>query len=933
MSQTTSNELAKSFEPADIEARWYPVWESRGYFKAGSDPAKPGFAIQLPPPNITGILHMGHAFNQTVMDSLTRYYRMQGYNTLWLPGTDHAGIATQIVVERQLQEEGTDRRAIGREAFISKIWEWQKYSGGTILNQMRRLGDSLDWSRLYFTMDDKLSKVVKKTFVQLYREGLIYRGKRLVNWDPKLQSAVSDLEVESEEAPGHLWEIRYPAADGGEGVIVATTRPETLFGDQAVAVHPEDERYKHLVGKMLKLPLTDRLIPVIADEYVDREFGSGCVKITPAHDFNDFEVGKRHNLEMLNILTKTATMNDNCPEKYRGMDRYACRKACVEDLKAQGLLVGIKDIKHMVPRVTRTGEVVEPMLSEQWYMAMSKPAPEGSLFPGKSIGEVGLEAVTSGEVNIFPKEWQGVYRQWLENIQDWCISRQLWWGHQIPAWYDEKGNVYVAENEEEAQAQAGEGVKLTRDEDVLDTWFSSAMVPFSTLGWPEPRGEDKAAYDLYLPSTVLVTGYDIIFFWVARMVMMTKHFTGRAPFKNVYIHGLVRDAEGKKMSKSEGNTLDPLDLISGIDLESLVKKNTRGLRQPEKAPQVEKRLRKRYPDGIPSFGADALRFTMAAYATLGRNVNFDIKRCEGYRNFCNKLWNASRFVMMNLTIDKNELPEKLEIEDKWILSKLNDLVKEVCENMDSYELGVAAGKIYDFIWDSYCDWYIELTKPRLNGEDEQGKLGAQKVLLYVLTEILKLVHPFMPFISEEIWQALPHEGEALMVERYPEFTEALSFPEDEQNFEMVMAAIKAVRARRSEMNVPPSRKAHLIIATDKKAAFEAGRSYICKLAYASEVTVAGEAPEGSEGMVSVITDNARMFMPMAELVDLEKEKARIQKELANAEKMLAGQNAKLANENFVSRAPEQVVNAEREKKAKLEALIENLKLSLENLGK
>ena len=531
MSQTTSNELAKSFEPADIEARWYPVWESRGYFKAGSDPAKPGFAIQLPPPNITGILHMGHAFNQTVMDSLTRYYRMQGYNTLWLPGTDHAGIATQIVVERQLQEEGTDRRAIGREAFISKIWEWQKYSGGTILNQMRRLGDSLDWSRLYFTMDDKLSKVVKKTFVQLYREGLIYRGKRLVNWDPKLQSAVSDLEVESEEAPGHLWEIRYPAADGGEGVIVATTRPETLFGDQAVAVHPEDERYKHLVGKMLKLPLTDRLIPVIADEYVDREFGSGCVKITPAHDFNDFEVGKRHNLEMLNILTKTATMNDNCPEKYRGMDRYACRKACVEDLKAQGLLVGIKDIKHMVPRVTRTGEVVEPMLSEQWYMAMSKPAPEGSLFPGKSIGEVGLEAVTSGEVNIFPKEWQGVYRQWLENIQDWCISRQLWWGHQIPAWYDEKGNVYVAESEEEAQAQAGEGVKLTRDEDVLDTWFSSAMVPFSTLGWPEPRGEDKAAYDLYLPSTLLVTGYDIIFFWVARMVMMTKHFTGRAPFR------------------------------------------------------------------------------------------------------------------------------------------------------------------------------------------------------------------------------------------------------------------------------------------------------------------------------------------------------------------------------------------------------------------
>ena len=931
MSQTTSNELAKSFEPADIEARWYPVWESRGYFKAGSDPAKPGFAIQLPPPNITGILHMGHAFNQTVMDSLTRYYRMQGYNTLWLPGTDHAGIATQIVVERQLQEEGTDRRAIGREAFISKIWEWQKYSGGTILNQMRRLGDSLDWSRLYFTMDDKLSKVVKKTFVQLYREGLIYRGKRLVNWDPKLQSAVSDLEVESEEAPGHLWEIRYPAADGGEGVIVATTRPETLFGDQAVAVHPEDERYKHLVGKMLKLPLTDRLIPVIADEYVDREFGSGCVKITPAHDFNDFEVGKRHNLEMLNILTKTATMNDNCPEKYRGMDRYACRKACVEDLKAQGLLVGIKDIKHMVPRVTRTGEVVEPMLSEQWYMAMSKPAPEGSLFPGKSIGEVGLEAVTSGEVNIFPKEWQGVYRQWLENIQDWCISRQLWWGHQIPAWYDEKGNVYVAENEEEAQAQAGEGVKLTRDEDVLDTWFSSAMVPFSTLGWPEPRGEDKAAYDLYLPSTVLVTGYDIIFFWVARMVMMTKHFTGRAPFKNVYIHGLVRDAEGKKMSKSEGNTLDPLDLISGIDLESLVKKNTRGLRQPEKAPQVEKRLRKRYPDGIPSFGADALRFNLVTGNSPGNDMRFYVEKCEAMRNFCNKIWNASRFVMMNLTVEDNRLPETLETEDKWILSKLNQVIKEVCDNMDSFELGVAAGKIYDFIWDSYCDWYIELTKPRLNGDDEKAKENAQRVLLYVLTEILKLLHPFMPFITEEIWQALPHEGEALMIAEYPKYDEKLHFPVDEVNFEMVMDAIKAVRARRSEMNVPPSRKSHLIIVTDKAKAFTDGEKFICKLAYASEISVIAELPETTDGMVSVITDNARMFMPMAELVDLEKEKARMEKELTNARKQLDGQIAKLSNEKFVSRAPEAVVNTEREKKAKLEALIENLEESLKNL--
>ena len=943
MTDKETQELAKSFEPNEIEARWYPAWEKSGCFKAGLDPKKPAFSIQLPPPNITGILHMGHAFNQTVMDTLTRYHRMAGYNTMWLPGTDHAGIATQIVVERKLEKEGISRRDMKREDFVAKIWEWQKFSGGTILEQMRRMGDSVDWDRLYFTMNPKLSKVVIETFVKLYEEGLIYRGKRLVNWDPKLQSAVSDLEVESEEADGHLWEIRYPGADGSEGVIVATTRPETLFGDQAVAIHPEDERYKSLVGKMLKLPLTDREIPVIADEYVDREFGSGCVKITPAHDFNDFEVGRRHNLAMLNVLTKTARMNENVPAKYQGMDRYECRKAAVEDLKAAGLLVAVKPIKHMVPRVSRTGEIVEPMLSEQWYMAMSKPAPEGSLYPGKSIAEVGLDAVEFGEVNIFPAEWRGVYRQWLENIQDWCLSRQLWWGHQIPAWYDEAGRVYVARTEEEAQKQAGEGVKLTRDEDVLDTWFSSALVPFSTLGWPHPEGDEKTAYDLYLPSTVLVTGYDILFFWVARMVMMTRHFTGRVPFKNVYIHGLVRDAEGKKMSKSEGNTLDPLDIIQGIDLEHLIEKNTRGLRQPEKAPIVEAKLRKNYPNGIAAHGADALRFTMAAYATLGRNVNFDLKRAEGYRNFCTKLWNATRFVLMNVEgkdcgvgATANE-PMQFSFVDKWIISEFERTVKEVTTAYEDYRLDNAANAIYSFVWNQYCDWYVELSKVQLRGSEAEQR-ATRHTLVTVLEAVLRLAHPIIPFITEELWQKVSvtagvrkaDEDAFLMLQTYPTFDEAKVDADAVARMTTIQAQIDSIRNLRSEMKLPPSQKMPLLI-SGPEAECAAAAPYLQQLARLESVTHVEDLQQAAQGSVApvAIVGDSKLMLKVE--IDVKAERERLSKEAARLAGEVKKCQSKLGNERFVSKAPAAVVDTEKKRLAEFTALLAKVEEQLDKL--
>ena len=871
-------ELPKVYDPGTVEKRIYEMWQSHGCFKGVIDPDKKPFSIVMPPPNVTGQLHMGHALDSTLQDILTRYKRMQGYAALWLPGTDHAGIATQIKVEEELRvKEGLTRYDLGREKFLDRVWEWKNKYGDRIVEQQKVLGASCDWDRSAFTMDETRAKSVRETFCELYEKGLIYKGSRIINWCPKCRTALSDAEVEYKDMPGSFWHIRYPIEDSDEEFIIATTRPETMLGDSGVAVHPDDERYKHLVGKNAILPLVGRKLPIVADEYVELGFGTGAVKMTPCHDPNDYEVGLRHNLEQILCIDEDAKIING--GKYNGMDRYEARKAIVADLEEQGYLVKVEPYNHNVGCCYRCGTVVEPLTSPQWFVKM------------KPLAEAAIEVVKDGRIKFVPERFTKTYMNWMENVHDWCISRQLWWGHRIPAWYcDDCGKITVSRTDP-CECEHCHSKNIHQEEDVLDTWFSSALWPFSTMGWPDKTPE----LDYWYPTSVMVTGYDIIFFWVARMIFSGMEQMKKEPFHTVFIHGLVRDSQGRKMSKSLGNGIDPLEMAE-------------------------------------KYGADALRFNLITGNSPGNDMRFYVEKCEAMLNFCNKIWNASRFVMMNLTVEDNHLPETLETEDKWILSKLNRVVKEVCDNMNSFELGVAAGKIYDFIWDDYCDWYIELTKPRLNGDDEAAKESAQRVLLYVLVEILKLLHPFMPFITEEIWQALPHEGDALMMQSYPEYSEALNFPEDEANFGMVMDAIKAVRARRSEMNVPPSRKSHLIIVTDKAKAFTDGEKFICKLAYASGVEVRAELPESADGMVSVITDNARMFMPMAELVDLEKERARMEKELANAKKQLDGQNAKLANENFVSRAPEKVVNAEREKKAKLEALIENLEESLKNLG-
>ena len=880
-------ELPKVYEPREVEGRVYEMWEKNGCFEGHRDPDKRPFTIVMPPPNVTGQLHMGHAMDCTLQDILIRFKRMQGYAALWVPGTDHAGIATQIKVEEELRKsEGLTRYDLGREKFLERVWDWKHKFGNRIVEQQKKLGASCDWSRARFTMDEGLSNAVRHVFVSLYNKGLIYKGSRIINWCPHCVTALSDAEVEYKEKPGHLWHIRYPiAGEEGRYVTVATTRPETMLGDTGVAVNPEDGRYRDIVGKKCILPLVNKEIPIVADAYVDMEFGTGCVKMTPAHDPNDFEVGLRHNLESIRVLDDNGKVVEGYG-RYSGMDRYEARKAIVADLEEQGYLVKVEEHTHNVGTCYRCGTDVEPIISAQWFVKMEPLAREA------------LRVVNDGEVKFVPDRFSKIYTNWMENVHDWCISRQLWWGHRIPAWTCEDCGEMTVSETDPTECQHCHSTHIRQEEDVLDTWFSSALWPFSTLGWPNESSED---FKYFYPTDVLVTGYDIIFFWVARMIFSACEHTGKPPFHTVFIHGLVRDDKGRKMSKSLGNGIDPLEMAD-------------------------------------QYGADALRFNLITGNSPGNDMRFYTERCEAMRNFANKIWNASRFLMMNLTIDRCELPGRLELEDKWILSKLNSVIPEVTENMERYELGVAAQKVYDFIWDSYCDWYIELTKTRLQGEDEDSKLRAQQVLCYVLTETLKLLHPFMPFITEEIWQALPHSGDYLMLQQWPQHRAELDFPEEEKAMELIMDAIRGVRARRAEMNVPPSKKAQLTVSTLERAVFEQGIPFLKRLAYASDVTVEGVADAGSDdamtaqGMVTVTTHAARLFMPLAELVDLEKEKARIEKELKKNRAELDKLEAKLGNPGFVNKAPAHVVEAEQDRAENLRALLAKLEESAASMA-
>ena len=880
-------ELPKVYEPREVEGRVYEMWEKNGCFEGHRDPDKRPFTIVMPPPNVTGQLHMGHAMDCTLQDILIRFKRMQGYAALWVPGTDHAGIATQIKVEEELRKsEGLTRYDLGREKFLERVWDWKHKFGNRIVEQQKKLGASCDWSRARFTMDEGLSNAVRHVFGSLYNKGLIYKGSRIINWCPHCVTALSDAEVEYKEKPGHLWHIRYPiAGEEGRYVTVATTRPETMLGDTGVAVNPEDGRYRDIVGKKCILPLVNKEIPIVADAYVDMEFGTGCVKMTPAHDPNDFEVGLRHNLESIRVLDDNGKVVEGYG-RYSGMDRYEARKAIVADLEEQGYLVKVEEHTHNVGTCYRCGTDVEPIISAQWFVKMEPLAREA------------LRVVNDGEVKFVPDRFSKIYTNWMENVHDWCISRQLWWGHRIPAWTCEDCGEMTVSETDPTECQHCHSTHIRQEEDVLDTWFSSALWPFSTLGWPNESSED---FKYFYPTDVLVTGYDIIFFWVARMIFSACEHTGKPPFHTVFIHGLVRDDKGRKMSKSLGNGIDPLEMAD-------------------------------------QYGADALRFNLITGNSPGNDMRFYTERCEAMRNFANKIWNASRFLMMNLTIDRCELPGRLELEDKWILSKLNSVIPEVTENMERYELGVAAQKVYDFIWDSYCDWYIELTKTRLQGEDEDSKLRAQQVLCYVLTETLKLLHPFMPFITEEIWQALPHSGDYLMLQQWPQHRAELDFPEEEKAMELIMDAIRGVRARRAEMNVPPSKKAQLTVSTLERAVFEQGIPFLKRLAYASDVTVEGVADAGSDdamtaqGMVTVTTHAARLFMPLAELVDLEKEKARIEKELKKNRAELDKLEAKLGNPGFVNKAPAHVVEAEQDRAEKLRALLAKLEESAASMA-